>query len=547
MRIFLFSVFCLSLVGLLKSQDCVPDPRPPLFFEDFGSGDNFGPPLAAGTTNYAYGSINDGSYVLSNTSGLNGNFWHNGIDNTAGDVDGYMLVLNAADGPGVFYQRTFDDLCPNTNYVFSAYIANLVVPIGCIGVADRPDIRFTVLDSIMGNTQFLYDTGEIFYSSFLTWNEYSIIFRTEPGQTSAHIKLTNNAMNFCGNDLAIDDVSLRYCNIISEQTFDLCDLPDGSITVGENVYTEPGTYLDAVPVPNSCNDTLITTTLMGMTRRLPLEAYTFCEGESIEVGGQLFTESTSFVDTLAGPSPDCPLFQAYEISEVSSLSVSQEVSLCPGEGLQVGDNYYTNAGNYVDVFTSGAGCDSIVNTSITSGGISIAVTPSEVEVESGTEIQLMSTVNMANSYELSWQPAEAFSCTDCLDPILRPTTSGEFTLTATDLISGCTATASVKVTIPSCEQVFVPTAFSPNRDGVNDRLAVYAEPCFTRLIHWRVFDRWGALVYEADDETLTTSFEGWDGFYQGKVAAAGVYGYYLLLEREDGTQQLLRGDVMVLY
>ena len=153
---------------------------------------------------------------------------------------------------------------------------------------------------------------------------------------------------------------------------------------------------------------------------------------------------------------------------------------------------------------------------------------------------------MADSYTLSWQPAEAFSCTDCLDPILQPTASGEYTLTATDLISGCVTTTSIKVTIPSCEKVFVPTAFSPNRDGVNDRLTVFTDPCFARLISWRIFDRWGGLVYETDDQALLTSFEGWDGQHQGQPVAAGIYGYYLVLERDDGTQQVVRGDVMVL-
>lgn len=546
MRFFLLSLLGLCMLGIVHAQECAPDPRPAIFTEDFGSGPNFGPPLEAGTTNFAYGSIQDGSYVLSNTSGLNGNFWHNGLDHTEGDTDGYMLVLNAADGPGIFYQRTFEDLCPNTNYVFSVYIANLVVPVGCIGVADRPDIRFTVIEPNSGNSQLIYDTGEIFYSSFLTWLEFSIVFQTQANQTSALVKLSNNAANFCGNDLAIDDVSFRLCNAAVEQTFDICELPGGSITVGGNTYTEAGSYLDIIPVPNSCNDTLVTTNLIGDTRVLPTREFTFCEGDTLEVDGLVFTSSISFVDTLAGPAPDCPFFQPYEVREQSVQTYSQEVSLCPGEGIAVGANFYTDAGTYVDFLSTTAGCDSIVTTTITNGGIAVSVSPSSVELEVGSTVQLMSTISMASDYTLSWQPAEAFSCTDCPNPVLSPDQSGTYTLLATDLVTGCTATANVIVEIPTCEKIFVPTAFSPNRDGINDFLSVFAESCFTDLISCRVFDRWGSLVYEAVDQPLANGFDGWDGRFRGKPASAGVYGYHIVLQRVDGTLIEKRGDTMLL-
>ncbi|MEL6971741.1 MAG: hypothetical protein AAFO02_16360, partial [Bacteroidota bacterium] len=226
MRFSILGLLCLCLLRSLGAQECVPDPGPPLFFEDFGSGPNPGPPLEDGLTTFAYGSIDEGRYVVSNTTALNLANWHDGVDNTDGDTDGYMLIFNATDGPGVFYQMTFTDLCPNTDYIAIYHVANVSLPGACIGFAERPNVRISALDPANEAVQFTETTGEIWYSSLLTWWEYSLRFRTDDDQTSVLIRLANEAPGGCGNDLAIDDVSLHLCNLEIEQTFDLCDLPD---------------------------------------------------------------------------------------------------------------------------------------------------------------------------------------------------------------------------------------------------------------------------------------------------------------------------------
>jgi gliding motility-associated-like protein len=528
----------------------MPSLGPAIFIDDFGSGSNPGPALASGTTTYSYGSIssivNSGKYLVANTSGLNAGFWHDDLDNTEGDTDGYMLLINASETAGTFYQKTFTDLCPNTDYIFASFIANIVIPTGCIGVAQRPDVLFTVIDPSSGTTQASNSTGEIFYDSFLTWREYAIRFRTGPNQTTVLVRLTNNASGDCGNDLAFDDMSLRLCNMQREQSFDLCDLPGGSLSIGENTYTEPGVYMDALPIPNSCNDTLVTTTLSGTTRLFPTLSYTFCQGDTLEVGNRLFTTSISFVDTLEGVIPNCPQFQPYEIIAQSELSFTQDVTLCFGDSLQVGNNWYTTAGTYVDSLSTPSGCDSVVITTINTGEIAVEITPASVEVEFGQSVQLMSTVSLSSSYNLSWFPQEAFSCVDCPTPLLQPQSSGVYQLFATDIPSGCIDSASVQVTVQTCEKVYVPNAFSPNFDEVNDYLQVFTENCFTQLISWRIFDRWGGLVFEAREQALDDNFIGWDGQVKGQPAAQGTYGYQLLLERANGTRKEILGDVLLL-
>ena len=544
----LIALFCFIEA---HAQECTPVSTTALFLEDFGDGEQFGPALPAGTTTYSYGSIaTDNRYVLANFSGgLYTWLWHAGPDHTEDDVDGYMLLINASHTAGTFYQRTFTDLCPNTDYYFSCFVTNLIVPTACIGDPLKPKLNFAVLDPEDESTIATATSGQLYVSTFQNWSEYGVHFRTGTDQTSARVQIVNATASGsppCGNDFAIDDISLRLCNVQIEQSVDLCDLPDGQLTVGSQVYTEPGTYLDVLPIANSCNDTLITTVLTGTTRRLPTLHYAFCQGDSVEVDGRYFTESAAFIDTLTGPAPDCPRFQPYEIVAQPPQSRNQEVTLCNGESIQVGNNTYSLAGTYVDSLSTPAGCDSIVITTIATGNIAVAVDPATVNLDLGDELQLSSTVSFSDDYRLSWQPATAFSCTDCPDPLLQATSSGTYQLIATDLPSGCADSTTVTVMVNTCEAVFVPNAFSPNQDQINDQLEVFTDDCFTRLLSWRIFDRWGGLVYETNDQLLPNqTFTGWDGQRDGLNSPTGTYFYQLVLERRTGGDFVVVGEVVL--
>jgi gliding motility-associated-like protein len=73
----------------------------------------------------------------------------------------------------------------------------------------------------------------------------------------------------------------------------------------------------------------------------------------------------------------------------------------------------------------------------------------------------------------------------------------------------------------SCDP-FIPNAFSPNNDGVNDHLLCFLHCDFPyRLIRFQVFSRWGELLY-ADDSGLVQNIR-WDGTFNGKPLETGIY------------------------
>jgi gliding motility-associated-like protein len=91
----------------------------------------------------------------------------------------------------------------------------------------------------------------------------------------------------------------------------------------------------------------------------------------------------------------------------------------------------------------------------------------------------------------------------------------------------------------TCGELFVPTAFSPNNDGVNDVLNVLSNNCLTSMV-FEVFNRWGEKVFETTDTK-----QGWDGTYKGTPQDPGVFGWYLEALLWDGKTVSLKGNTML--
>jgi len=96
-------------------------------------------------------------------------------------------------------------------------------------------------------------------------------------------------------------------------------------------------------------------------------------------------------------------------------------------------------------------------------------------------------------------------------------------------------------------RIFIPTAFSPNSDSVNDvfipeGLSVIINPELPgQKYDFKIYNRWGELVFETND-----FMKGWDGKYKGVIVQPGVYIYSVYAQGYDGHRFYLTGDVTVL-
>lgn len=105
--------------------------------------------------------------------------------------------------------------------------------------------------------------------------------------------------------------------------------------------------------------------------------------------------------------------------------------------------------------------------------------------------------------------------------------------------AGCTDTTCQLISITIIPGMDVPNAFTPNGDGVNDR--IYVRGFGIAKMVWRIYNRWGVLVYVG-----TYKDEGWDGTYKGVLQPQEVYHYTLLVEFADGTKATKKGDITLL-
>ena len=145
-----------------------------------------------------------------------------------------------------------------------------------------------------------------------------------------------------------------------------------------------------------------------------------------------------------------------------------------------------------------------------------------------------------------YQPSAptAISCFDCPDPVIRPEFELDYTLVLTD-DKGCIATDRTRISVLKIREVAVPTGFSPNGNGSNERLLVHGRPG-TRVVSFQVYDRWASLLFEEGDFAVNDPERGWDGTHNGEPVNAGVYLYKATIEYDDGSRETISGQTTLI-
>lgn len=103
---------------------------------------------------------------------------------------------------------------------------------------------------------------------------------------------------------------------------------------------------------------------------------------------------------------------------------------------------------------------------------------------------------------------------------------------------GCTTdTSYYKITLLECKLVYIPNAFTPNEDGINDKFYIRGN---VELVIFSIFNRWGENIFTTRDIN-----EGWDGEYKYVPCPMGIYVYYVIILKE-GKQHLYKGNITLI-
>ncbi|WP_420460805.1 lectin-like domain-containing protein [Neolewinella sp.] len=104
---------------------------------------------------------------------------------------------------------------------------------------------------------------------------------------------------------------------------------------------------------------------------------------------------------------------------------------------------------------------------------------------------------------------------------------------------------AIEVSLSSCREYYLPTAFSPNGDGTNDRFFPLDGGDILLVRRFTIFDRWGAVVFDGTDLTSNTPELGWDGRVGERDAPIGTYVWTMEADFRSGQRSVERGAVQL--
>ena len=200
---------------------------------------------------------------------------------------------------------------------------------------------------------------------------------------------------------------------------------------------------------------------------------------------------------------------------------------------------YPAAGNFnikLSVFTSKACLNKSVTKSLDLQLLNIQASPDQ-QIDQGQHVQL----NVAGGgTHFSWSPVTWLSNPSIANPVASPRIDIFYIVTVTNDL-GCKDTDTVFIKVNPIPGIYVPTAFTPNNDGINDIFKPTLGEDFT-LKDFSIYNRWGQKIFSTIQKGV-----GWNGKINGIVQNSGVYVWIVAatditgkLEEKKGTLILIR-------
>lgn len=162
----------------------------------------------------------------------------------------------------------------------------------------------------------------------------------------------------------------------------------------------------------------------------------------------------------------------------------------------------------------------------------------------GSTITLNPVTQNGPITQWSWSPPTGLNCTDCPSPVVDVRTGISYIVTVRNSF-GCFGSDTIAInSLCKSSQVFVPNAFTPDGDGLNDILMVRGSGI--RVKSFRIFNRWGNLVFEKLNFEPNSPAYGWDGKVRGVPAAPDVFVYTAEVICDNGVINTLKGNTTII-
>jgi gliding motility-associated-like protein len=160
--------------------------------------------------------------------------------------------------------------------------------------------------------------------------------------------------------------------------------------------------------------------------------------------------------------------------------------------------------------------------------------PLTISILKGNAATVTASVSPGQTgYSYQWEPVDEGFRSDphMLSAVLSPAKESSYTVVATSP-NGCAGAATITVLV--FERLHIPTAFTPNNDGINDTFEIFNPK--DQILDVRIFNRWGRVIFQSSGYD-----HPWNGTYQQEPVPAGNYPYMIKTPFGD-----YRGEIMIL-
>jgi gliding motility-associated-like protein len=215
----------------------------------------------------------------------------------------------------------------------------------------------------------------------------------------------------------------------------------------------------------------------------------------------------------------------------------------------MGDTVFLNSGTYLFRIIDSNGCEFF-------GSFTIDLPPSgsvdlgpDLNSAIGSEVTLQPNIMLdilRNKVNMTWRIDGVTVCENC--------ESFTFIISDNHLVEvylvddqGCLYTDSILIRINPGSGLYLPNAFSPNSDGINDELKIYTRPGYGLIQYWHIYDRWGNRVFAVDTPfTNDMTDHSWDGRFNGVELLPGIYISTMEILLQNGVTRRFVQEVQIL-
>jgi gliding motility-associated-like protein len=465
-------------------------------------------------------------YVVSTSNAPWNAFTNQCADHTTGFSR--MLVVNGGTTANTIVWAQQTSVQPNTTYRFSYWAMNW-------SSAPFAVLAFSVNGVSIGTTATIS-------TSTCQWQQYTYTWNSG-ANTTALLAIIDNTLTANGNDFAIDDI----------------------------IFVPLDTVVDQVIVSTVASPTITTsgTAIICANQSTPISAtgavsYTWSPSGSVAnstAASTTASPNTTTTYTVTGANAaGCTATSTVQItvSNATPISLAGTPSICVGDTSTV---TASGAVTYTWLPNNGSGGSNIgilspsISTTYTIIGADAngCTTASTFSIDVLNYPELGATASRAifctnetsqlyvpNAQFYTWQPGYLLSDSTIQSPIANPSVTTIFTVIASNYTCAIVDSVQVQVNILNANTAYIPNAFTPNYDNVNDCFRIPNGGAFVEF-NLRIYNRYGQLVYSSTDP-----LDCWDGTHNGwENTEMGSY-YYILSGRTNCDKVESKGDITLI-